>query len=338
MIKEGLKNEELVGKIMVSGSLGLKPKNLAGVNYFEEVDAKDGVTSAKLVKPRYDNDELIKSIDTEIFELIPVRPPELPDMVLRSIWNEATQSIINLNAEIAVLNGVILDLSAKVKELEITTQSLRVDVDNQSLLAAAAQNQATQTNSKIQSTIVELQNAIQKATAESIQRVSLFARNQSLKEQNDILRETLFGKQAKQAEGAKVTDDLAAKVMNKSDEKYNDITFRGRAKDDGNGTFINGPDIQLKNFTKDKITVSFKFEGDTAKAFGNIANVDLAGGEEKIVKVTTVKKEVDGFKPGAGVGLTGDKQYTGNLIIKSPKGSITFTTAIQKMRGDKFEP
>lgn len=338
MIKEGLKNEELVGKIMVSGSLGLKPKNLAGVNYFEEVDSKDGVTSAKLVKPRYDTEELIKSIDTEIFELIPVRPPELPDMVLRSIWNEATQSIINLNAEIAVLNGTILDLSAKVKELEITTQSLRVDVDNQSLLAAAAQNQATQTNSKIQSTIVELQNAIQKATAESIQRVSLFARNQSLKEQNDILRETLFGKQAKQAEGAKVTDDLAAKVMNKSDEQFNDITFRGRAKDDGNGTFINGPDIQLKNFTKDKITVSFKFEGDTAKAFGNIANVDLAGGEEKVIKVSTVKKEVDGFRPGAGAGLTGDKQYTGNLIIKSPKGSITFTTAIQKMRGDKFTP
>ena len=337
MIKEGLKNEELVSSIMMSGSLTLKPKNPSGINYFEELDRKDGVTSAKLVKPRYDNEELVKSIDTAIFELIPVRPPELPDMVLRSIWNEATQSIINLNAEIAVLNGVILDLSAKVKELEITTQSLRVDVDNQSLLAAAAQNQATQTNSKIQSTIVELQNAIQKATAESIQRVSLFARNQSLKEQNDILRETLFGKQAKQAEGAKVTDDLAAKVMNKSDEQFNDITFRGRAKDDGNGTFVNGPDIQLKNFTKDKITVSFKFEGDTAKGFGNIANVDLAGGEEKVIKVSTIKKEVDKFRPSTGSGLTGDKQYTGNLIIKSPKGSITFTTAIQKQRGDKWQ-
>lgn len=336
MIKEGLKNEELVSSILVSGSLVMKPKNSAGINYFEEVDIKDGVTSAKLVKPRYDDSELIKSIDTQIIELIPIRPPELPDMVLRSIYNEATQSIIDLNAEIAVLNGTILDLSAKVKELEIVTQSLRVDVDNQSLLAAAAQNQATQTNSKIQSTIVELQNAIQKATAESIQRVSLFARNQSLKEQNDILRETLFGKQAKQAEGAKVTDDAAAKVITKGDEKYNDITFRGRAKDDGNGTFINGPDIQLKNFTKDKITLSFKFEGDSARAFKAIANVDLAAGEEKVIKIETIKGEVDKFKPGAGFGFTGDKEYTGNLVIKSPKGSITFSTAIQKQRGDKW--
>jgi hypothetical protein len=336
MIKAGLKNEELVGKILVSGSLGIKPKTAAGIHYFEENDKKDGVTSAKLVKPKYDTAELIKSIDTNIVELIPIRPPELPDMVLRSIYNIATQSIIDLNAEITVLNGTILDLSAKVKELEIISQSLRVDVDNQSLLAASAQNQTTQTTSKIQSTIVELQNAIQKGTAEAIQRVSLFARNQSLKEQNDVLRDQLFGKQAKQAEGAKVTDDIAAKVLTKGDEKYNEITFRGRAKDDGRGSFINGPDIQIKNFTKDKATISFKFEGNNAKGFANIPNLDLAGGEEKVIKVDMITREVDSFAPKAGVGLVGDKEYTGTLIIKSPKGSITFTTSIQKMRGDKW--
>ena len=338
MARTGLKNESLVNSIEISGSLALPNRNDSGVYEFKEKQQNDGVVSGKLVKPKYNVDELIKSIDTTIFELLPIEEPELPETVLKVIYDAALEDIRLRDITIAEQTDIILDLRAKVSELEIVSQSLRVEVDGKELLVANADNLAAQSTNKVSTTIIDLQNAIQKATAESIQRVSLFARNQSLKEQNDILRETLFGKQAKQAEGAKVTDDLAAKVMNKSDEQFNDITFRGRAKDDGNGTFINGPDIQLKNFTKDKITVSFKFEGDTAKAFGNIANVDLAGGEEKIIKVSTVKKEVDGFRPGAGAGLTGDKQYTGNLIIKSPKGSITFTTAIQKMRGDKFSP
>lgn len=223
MKKTGLQNEELVGKILISGSMGIKSKSTYGINLFEEIDAKDGVTAAKLVKPRYDDSELLKSIDTTIVELIPVRAPILPDTVLRSIYNDATQSIINLTNEIQVLNTEILDLNGKVKELEIVSQSLRVEVDNQALIAAASQNQTTSATSKVQSTIVELQNAIQKATAEAIQRVSLFARNQSLKEQNDLLREELFGKKAKLEAGAVSTGDLSTIKFEKAPLSNNTI-------------------------------------------------------------------------------------------------------------------
>ena len=223
MKKTGLQNEELVGKILISGSMGIKSKSTYGINLFEEIDAKDGVTAAKLVKPRYDDSELLKSIDTTIVELIPVRAPILPDTVLRSIYNDATHSIINLTNEIQVLNTEILDLSGKVKELEIVSQSLRVEVDNQALIAAASQNQTTSATSKVQSTIVELQNAIQKATAEAIQRVSLFARNQSLKEQNDLLREELFGKKAKLEAGAVSTGDLSTIKFEKAPLSNNTI-------------------------------------------------------------------------------------------------------------------
>lgn len=223
MKKTGLQNEELVGKILISGSMGIKSKNTYGINLFEEIDTKDGVTAAKLVKPKYDDSELLKSIDTTIVELIPVRAPILPDTVLRSIYNDATQSIINLTNQIQVLNTEILDLSGKVKELEIVSQSLRVEVDNQALIAAASQNQTTSATSKVQSTIVELQNAIQKATAEAIQRVSLFARNQSLKEQNDLLREELFGKKAKLEAGAVSTGDLSTIKFEKAPLSNNTI-------------------------------------------------------------------------------------------------------------------
>lgn len=223
MRKTGLQNEELIGKILISGSLGIKSKSTYGINLFEEIDVKDGVTAAKLVKPKYDNAELLKSIDTQIVELIPITTPDLPDTVLRSIYNDATQSIINLTNEIQDLNVEISDLTGKVKELEIVSQSLRVEVDNEALIAAASQNQTTTATSKIQTTIVELQNAIQKATSEAIQRVSLFARNQSLKEQNDLLREELFGKKAKLEAGAVSTGDLATVKFEKAPLSNNSI-------------------------------------------------------------------------------------------------------------------
>jgi hypothetical protein len=242
MINTGLQNEELIGKLMISGSSGIISKGSNGINLFEQVDIKDGVTSAKLVKPKYDNEELLKSIDTTIIELIPIKLPDLPDTVLRSVYNVVTQSVIDLTNEIQVLNVEILDLSGKVKQLEIVSQSLRVDVDNQSLLAAASQNQTTSTTSKVQTTIVDLQNAIQKATSEAIQRVSLFARNQSLKEQNDLLREELFGKKSKIEAGAISSGDLATIKFEKSpltDNKIGDKTYF-IGLDNDHGTFKDG--------------------------------------------------------------------------------------------------
>ncbi len=194
MLKTGLKNEEKVGEILVSGSLAIKTKNSFGVHIFSGSVVDDGIVTGKLTKPKYKESELLKSIDTTIIELIPVEPPVLPEMVLKSLYDAALQEIADRDVIITQLNTEILDLRAKVKELEIVTQSLLVQLDAKDLVVASAENQTQQANSKVGSTIVELQNSIQKATAESIQRVSLFARNQTLEKQVEQLREELFGK------------------------------------------------------------------------------------------------------------------------------------------------
>ena len=339
MAKTGLQNETLISELLISGSSSPAiSRNEFGVYSFDQANRTDGVISGQLTRPKYNETELVKSVDTVIFELLPGEAPPFDDRIPRPIYNEVTQSVIDLTEQVIDLTTLVFQLRAKVQDVEIVSESLRVDVDLQNLNVAASQNQTQQITTKITSTITELQNSIQKGVAEAIQRVSLFARNQALEQELTILRDTLFGKQAKQAEGSKVTDDVAAKILTKSDEKYADIVFRGRAKDDGNGSFINGPDIQLKNFTKDKLTVSFKFGGGNASAFNTISDVTLDAGAETVIKVTTNRKKVDGYKPSAGVGLTGDKEHTGNLIVKSPKGSITFTTSIQKMRGTNFKP
>jgi hypothetical protein len=82
-------------------------------------------------------------------------------------------------------------LESKVKELEIITQSLVVELDARNLTVAVTENQTQIVTSKVESTITDLQNSIQKATAESIQRVSLNARNTSLLQETALLREQL---------------------------------------------------------------------------------------------------------------------------------------------------
>jgi hypothetical protein len=195
LIKTGLRNEDKISELLVSGSLAIKTKNDFGVHIFSGSVADDGIVSGKLTKPKYNEVEVIKSIDTNIVELIEPQAPSLPPTILLSSYNEANQLIDDLTTQVERLNTVTLDLASKVKELEIVTQSLLVEMDSKDLLLAVSQNQTQQANSKIESSIGSLQNSIQKATAESIQRVSLSARNTSLLQENALLNEQLTSAQ-----------------------------------------------------------------------------------------------------------------------------------------------
>lgn len=331
----GLKNEQFLTELNVSGSRSIfRPTD--GIIVFEEGNIRDGVVFGKVAKPKYNEGELLKSVDTRIFELIPVEPPPPNDDVPRPVYNEVTQSVIDLTAEVVRLNTIVEDLRAKVSELQIVSESLRVDVDAQKIQVAAFENQLNQSNLKISTIVTDLQNAIQKGTAEAIQRVSLTARNQSLKEQNDNYREILEGKQAKQAEGAKVSTEFSIKVMQKGEAAQNDLTFRGRAKDDGRGTWINGPDLEFYNFSKEDVTISFEEKGDTIGAFKKIAEFVLKPKQTKFITLETVQSKIEEFRPNAGFNFSSDRSYKGSIIAKTSKSNISLSVSIQKQSGDKW--
>ena len=321
MIKKGLQNESKISEILQSGSLAIKTKNNFGVHLFDAKDNEDGIVTGKLTKPKYNVGEILKSVDTTIIELLPISAPELPDTVLRVIYNAALDEIAARDVTIEGLNKSILDLRAKVKELEIVSQSLRVELDGSLLNVAVAQNETQQSTTKISSTI---------------QRVSLFARVQSLIQEVDNLREQLYGKQSKIDAGAKVTDDFSAKVVNISDAKYADLTFRARAKDDGRGNWINGPEIEVANFTSEVVSLTFSQDGETNGIFNSIPSQTLGKGETKKITISTNAGKIDGYKPKSGFGFTGDTEYKGNVIIKSPKGTINIPVSLQKMRGNQW--
>jgi lambda repressor-like predicted transcriptional regulator len=183
MAKTGLQNEGVISELLVSGSQVINTKNDFGVYMFEEKETSDGVVFGKLQKPKYNEVEVEKSIDTKIIELLPTEVPQLPETVLKFIYDAKVAEVADLTEEIQQLNTEILSLEGIVTNLEIELETMRIDMDNKDLLLAVAENNAQQATTKVESSIQELQNAIQRATAESIQRVSAYARNESLKGQ-----------------------------------------------------------------------------------------------------------------------------------------------------------
>ena len=195
MVKGGLKNEALISELLRSGSSAIKTKNEYGVHIFSGSIENDGIISGQLTKPKYNQQELIKALDTTIVELIDIDPPLTEPTILTSTFNEATKSVEDLTEVVEALNDTVLRMDGKIKELEIVTQSLAIELDSRDLNVTVLENQLQGMASRVESSTVDLQNALQKATAESIQRVSLAARNLSLTQENDLLKEQLTSAQ-----------------------------------------------------------------------------------------------------------------------------------------------
>ena len=266
----GLKNEKQVQKILVSGSAVLQEKNSAGIrivrakkekpnapyikgypdlseiptdNYGNLSEAgiltndkiDGGIIGGKLIRPKYDRDELEKSIDTDIFELIPNEPVELPDTVLRSIYDEATNNISTLTTTIETLNSEVLQLTSKVSELEVVSESLKIQADSEILKASTLEIQNGIINLKISETTIDLQNAIQNSINEAIQRVSLTARTEALTLENQSLRDQVYGLSAATAAGGTVgaTSNFAVVVIGSEESQWDmkDTTSKELIKD-----------------------------------------------------------------------------------------------------------
>jgi hypothetical protein len=150
-----------------------------------------------------------------------------------------------------------------------------------------------------------------------------------LQTENENLKDQLFGKAAKIAEGAKVGQDFSVKSIAKSDTNLGDLAFT--AKWDGNGgvTWINGPDIEVYNFTKDAVTLSFFPSGRVGDVFYTPSSVTLQPSETKIVTIAT-KPNVISDKPPRSFNQ-GDVTYTAALTVKSKTSSATLSATFKKI-------
>ena len=300
MKNSGLKNEAQVAKIFVSGSDALVAKNSAGVRLFKQSDLSDGIISGKLIRPNYNVKELKKSIDTEIFELLPNEAPDLPDTVLRSIYDGALEQIDDLTSEVQRLNIDVNDLTAKVSELEIVSESLKIEADNQTLAANIANDQRDISNTQVAETTIDLQNAIQNSINEAIQRVSLTARNEALAQENESLREQLFGLSAQTAEGAKsgANNNFTVKVTNPTSYADADIYNSTSHKAGSNRTPMTNT-IEVSNVTtNNNITnVAFTFDGNPKWFKVKSGPKNIAAESSETYKLEWDNDVIGGIKP-----------------------------------------
>ena len=267
MKKSGLKNEAQVAKIFVSGSNALPQTNDSGVRLFKQSDLTDGIISGKLVRPKYNTNELKKSIDTDIFELLPNLGPPKEDMVPRPIYQDALDRIDDLTQDILDRDITIGDLTSKVAELQSIIESLEIEINNEKLKANIANEQRDIANQQIGETTIDLQNAIQNSINEAIARVSLTARVEALLQENESLREQLFGLAAQTAEGAISGGDngFTVKVNNPDGDAAQlsaDLWAKTSHNAGGGRTMTNT--IEVSNVTtNNKITnIAFVFDGD----------------------------------------------------------------------------
>jgi hypothetical protein len=267
MKNSGLKNEAQVAKIFVSGSDALPQTNDSGIRLFRESDLSDGIIAGKLVRPKYNTKELKKSIDTTIFELLPNDVVDGPPMVLRTIYQEALDRITELNLLIERLNTTIGERDASIAELQTLVETLQIQLENEELKANIASQQSEIANQQIGETTIDLQNAIQNSINEAIARVSLTARVEALLQENESLREQLFGLAAQTAEGAISGGDngFTVKVNNGAGDAAQlsaDLWTKTSHNAGGGRTMTNT--IEVSNVTTDnKITnIAFVFDGD----------------------------------------------------------------------------
>ena len=304
MANSGLRNEELLKEIEELGSQAIKPRNDFGIHFFDEADLKDGIVFAKLTKPKYNNDELRKSIDTEISEFADVEEVIRPDTVLRSVYNEATQSINVLTTELQIRENEIGGLNSRISTLTSERQNLLITNDNLELQKSVSDNQLEVANDRTISSITDLQYSIQKSISEAIQRTSFQARNEALLQQNSILREQLYGRQA-QIEGGAVSSGtlftvrplLIAQPPPDRPPIYVYQTFKTsgtfkKTTTNFEPNFINGSALEFFNASNEELTIIIRMGGDRTSDWLVIdRSVTIAPLERKTINLRVRSKD-----------------------------------------------
>lgn len=289
MRKTVLQNEQYLNSLQERGELAIQSKNDIGVNTFSGSSDKDGLISGRLYVPRYNQEELLKSINVNITELLPQSGPSVGSFVTRSLYEEERRINEERLLEIETLNTEVRNLQSTVQTLETTTESLNREIDNLRLFNVTVDNQLQSTQEDFSNQSSDLSNAIQNSIKEATQRISLTARNESLQQEIDLLREQLFGKQAQLEAGATSSGTLF--TVNTSpivDDSQPAIRGSKRLTTIGqNKTYdtlwVNGEKLTILNPTDGVVNISFKRMGSNGAWIFTPQPFSLTAGEKRTI-------------------------------------------------------
>ena len=328
-----------IDELTLSGSKAIKSIDPYGRhNYFAEQmkevnGSMDGEISGKLRRPKYDEEQLLLAIDTEVDELIPNKPKDLPDVVLQSDFDALQAQVNRLNGIISDLRNQLSSAQSKISELESTINGLRAELDASLLRVTVAENSAEAAADKFKQTSIDLQQAIQKSVAEAIERVSLEAQVEGLTAQKEALvtqisalESQVAGVQAQLAAGAESAGGKWTANATPNAEKDKPALYYYSTRRGTRGTgWKNGPNIDLTNGTENPITFKFTREGNSWLQVP--PSVTVQSGETKKVKCGPA-----GNKSLNGKGRK-KNEYNGNLKIEGAGETIVINYKNKHDRG-----
>jgi hypothetical protein len=323
-----LEKEERIIELQQSGSSALKSLDEFGRHTFlapQMGGEMDGEIAGRLRRMKYDEEELIKAIDTSVNELIKSKPDPKVDVVELDEYERVLAQLEQANSLLADVRSELQSQKGISGALRSEIEGFKADLDASLVRVAIAENQSEATNDKFVGTVNDLQQSIQKGTLEAIERVSLEAQVEGLAAQKEALvsqvaslEESLSGKSAQLAQGGKAAGNkFTAIVKEKADPKSTDLRYY-QAKKGPNTGWKNGPTIEVLNISEEPLSVSFSKDGSTSW-LAVPGSGTVASGESR----NFICRKQGGW-------MKGDKK--GNLTVKSGAESVVFSAGY---RGDK---
>ena len=175
----------------IDGSTTIVSKS--AIEPYEHIEGeRDGELTNFIEKPKYEEEQLKKAVDTVIDELIVPPLPPSPPVVPKPVYDDLLERYNEAIADLADANNTIRNLQAQVAQLQGQIQSLLSQLDAAQVARTIAENQLQQQASSFGELAAKFSQAIIKGTKEATARVSLQAQVEGLTAQKDTLREQIL--------------------------------------------------------------------------------------------------------------------------------------------------
>lgn len=143
--------------------------------------------TTKLYTDEFNSNELEKSVNTQVTELIKPLPKAKLDLVPKPIYDAEVELNAQLNRQIADLNTTVEDLTTKLNQKTADSSSLYVSNDFLKVTNATLENNLASQNNIVSELRTGLSTAIQKSISENAERTGLEAENSGLVAQKTAL-------------------------------------------------------------------------------------------------------------------------------------------------------
>lgn len=295
--------------------------------------SENGNIRSRLVKPKYDNEELLKAVDTVIDELIQESDDPNFDLVPRSEFDRISDINDQLTHDITDLQKQLDDANVNIVDLESDIQQLDVELDQAKVSEAVAQNQVESLQLQFQQLNLDFRESLQKSIQEGIDKVSLQAQNDGLRAEVNALRadlsslistvaqlrDRLEGREADVVEGADVLGDITILNLQQADEFTEDVRFQ-TTYDDAlrkRGSWKTGQEFRIRNTGTKPLTINVEHTDiGTLWMVPTQKRFVLQGGESRDISFTLIWLRIQLAKPRGSSRLRRSRSYDGTLVIR----------------------